>query len=92
MANHASALKRHRQSLERRKRNQAVKTRVRHLIRSVRAAVGAGDAAAAQAGLADAARALDKAVSKGVIHRNGASRRVSRLTRAVTQLASSTAS
>lgn len=83
MAQHASALKRHRQSEKRQVRNKALKTRLRHLVRAVRESIDRKDTAAASETLARAARALDKAVTKGVIHRNAASRTTSRLTRAV---------
>lgn len=86
MANHASAIKRHKQSLKRRQRNLAVKTRVRHLIRAVRAAVDSNNPDAARTTLADATRALAKAASKGVYHPNAASRRIARLSRAVHRL------
>jgi small subunit ribosomal protein S20 len=86
VANHPSALKRHRQSEKRRVRNRTVKTRLRHLVREVRSAITARDGDAAGQRLAEAARAIDKAVTKGVIHRNSASRKVSRLARAVGQL------
>jgi small subunit ribosomal protein S20 len=85
VANHPSALKRHRQSERRRLHNQAIKTHVRHLARDVRAALAAGDADAGSVQLGRAVRALDKAVSKGVLHRNNAARRISRLARAVSQ-------
>ena len=87
MANHPSALKRHRQSAKRRLRNQAVKTRLRHLVRAVRTAVASRDPAAAAQTLERASRELDKAVTKGVLHRNSASRKISRLARAVSALA-----
>ncbi len=87
MANHPSALKRHRQSEKRRVRNRAVKTRLRRLVREVRTAVTANDAKAAGETLARASRELDKAVTKGVLHRNSASRKISRLARAVRTLA-----
>jgi small subunit ribosomal protein S20 len=86
VANHPSALKRHRQSEKRRLRNRAVKTRLRHLVREVRGAVAAGDPQAAARRLATAARALDKAVTKGVLHRNNAARKIARLARAVSAL------
>ena len=86
MANHPSALKRHRQSEKRRLRNRAIKTRLRHLVREVRTALSTRDADAATKTLATATRALDKAVTKGVLHRNSASRRISRLAHAVNQL------
>ena len=86
MANHPSALKRHRQSEKRRIRNQAIKTRLRHLVREVRDAVATKNSDAAAKSLAVAGRALDKAVTKGVLHRNAASRKIARLARAVSQL------
>lgn len=86
MANHPSALKRHRQSEKRRLRNQAIKSRLRHLVRDVRSAISASDPDAAAKTLATASRALDKAVTKGVLHRNSASRKIARLARAVKQL------
>jgi small subunit ribosomal protein S20 len=72
--------KRHRQSEKRRARNHTLKARLRTLVKRVRTALEGKDAAAAETELAIAARALDKAVSKGVVHRNNASRRLSRLT------------
>ncbi|MCW5891905.1 MAG: 30S ribosomal protein S20 [bacterium] len=89
MANHKSALKRHRQSVTRQARNQAIRTRLRHLVRAVRAAVAQSDANAASESLAQASRALDKAVTKGVVHRNSASRRIARLSHAVYALKTS---
>ncbi len=86
MADHPSAHKRHRQSEKRRQRNHAVKTRLRHLVREVRTAIEAKDAGAATKHLAEAARAIDKAVTKGVLHRNNAARKISRLAHAVTQV------
>jgi small subunit ribosomal protein S20 len=86
VANHASALKRHRQIEKRTIRNQALRTRLRHFVRAVRQAVARKDAAAAEETLRRATRALDKAVTKGLIHRNNASRRVSRLSHAVKEL------
>ncbi len=83
MANHPSALKRHRQSEKRRLRNQAIRSRVRNLVRAVRQAIATKDATAASTTLASATRALDKAVTKGVLHRNNAARKVARLSRAV---------
>jgi small subunit ribosomal protein S20 len=85
VANHASALKRHRQNGKRRLRNHALKTRLRRLVRAVRAAIAANDRVATAATFARAAQALDKAVTKGVLHRNSAARKVSRLARAVNQ-------
>ena len=86
MADHPSALKRHRQSEKRRLRNAAIRTRLRHLVRVVRSAIVAKDRTAASDGLARATRALDKAVTKGVLHRNSAARKAGRLAKAVHQL------
>ena len=86
VANHPSAQKRHRQNEKRKLRNHSLKTRLRHVVRDVRTAITASDPQAAAKQLASATRALDKAVTKGVIHRNSAARKVSRLARAVTAL------
>ena len=86
MAEHPSALKRHRQSVKRRLRNQAVRTQLKHLVRAVRAAIAARDSKQAADSLSRATRALDKAVTKGVLHRNTAARKISRLALAVHQL------
>ena len=67
-------------------RNQAIKTRLRHLVRDVRTAIAAKDASAAGTQLKLASRALDKAVTKGVLHRNTAARKISRLSHAVSQI------
>ena len=91
MANHPSALKRHRQSEKRRLRNRAIKSRLRHLVREVRTAISSKDSEAAAKRLAGAARALDKAVTKGVLHRNNAARRISRLAQAVSAMQSGAA-
>jgi small subunit ribosomal protein S20 len=79
VATHKSAAKRHRQSLKRRARNHALKARLRTLVKKVRSALDSKDVAAAESELRVAARALDRAVTKGVVHRNSASRRISRL-------------
>ena len=83
MANHKSALKRHRQSLLARARNRAVKTRVRNVIKAVRAALAGGDTAAAESALLTATKVLDKAATKKVIHWKTAARNISRMSTAV---------
>ncbi|WP_461209538.1 30S ribosomal protein S20 [Desulfocurvus sp. DL9XJH121] len=87
MANHKSALKRHRQSLKRRARNRAVTTRIKNVVKAVRAAVDANDQEQAQAALLVATSVLDKAASKKVIHARQAARRISRLNLAVNKIA-----
>lgn len=81
MANHASALKRHRQSEKRRQRNAAVKSSLRTAVKKVKETAAAGKADEAKASLQKAISELDRAVTKGVLHRNNASRRISRLTK-----------
>lgn len=83
MAENASAIKQHRQSLQRRERNRAVRSKLRTLIKEVRTAVSAQDREKALVQLKAANRALDKAVSKGILKRNTASRKISRLAHAV---------
>jgi small subunit ribosomal protein S20 len=74
-----SGLKRRRQDEVRRVRNRAVRTRVRHAIRTLRAAVDAGDEAAVKRLLPETVSVIDVSVRKGVLHRNTASRYKSRL-------------
>jgi len=88
LANHKSALKRHRQSEKRRIRNSAVRSTVRGAIKKTRQAISGLKAEEAAASLALATRLLDKAVSKGILHRNNAARKISRLTKQVNALAS----
>ena len=80
MANHASAEKRARQNEKRRMINRTRKGEMRTAIKGVLAAVDANDADAANTALKSAASLIDRAGQKGIIHRNQASRRVSRLT------------
>ncbi len=87
MANHKSAAKRARQNEKRRIRNRAVKTRVKNAVREVVHAVEKSAADEAQTSLVAAVKTVQKARSKGVLHKKTASRRVSRLTRAVNKLA-----
>ncbi len=87
MATHKSALKRHRQSLARRERNRQVKGGIRKGTKRVYTAVEAGDIESAQEWLQVTIKRLDKAAEKGVIHKNNAARRKSRLTRLVNRAA-----
>ncbi len=86
MANHKSAIKRHRQSLKARERNRAVKSRVRNALKTVREAIDSGNKEEALATLKSAASILDKAAGKKVIHWRSAGRKVSRLTQAVNKI------
>lgn len=87
MANHKSAEKRNRQRIKRRERNVFHLSTMRTYLKRVRKALEGGDLAAAQAGLPLALQAIGKAESKGVIHRNTASRYSSRITLAVNKKA-----
>lgn len=88
MANHESAEKRNRQNLKRTARNRHIRTTVRTSVKRVRAAIEAGDVAAAKEALPTAVRRIDMAVSKGIYHRNTGSRYISRLTAQVAALGS----
>jgi small subunit ribosomal protein S20 len=68
-------------------RNKAIRSKVKTAIKKVDAAVASGDKAAAQAALLAATTEIDKAATKGVYHKNNASRKVSRLSKAVNSIA-----
>jgi len=87
MATHPSAAKRARQALVRRDRNRSVRSSVRTAIKKVEAAVAAKDREAAATALTQATSAIARATSKGVLHKNTAGRRVSRLHLLVNALA-----
>jgi small subunit ribosomal protein S20 len=86
VANIKSQIKRIRTNEEARLRNKAVKSELRTYVRRVREAVAGGDKAAASEALATASRKLDKAVTKGVIHRNQAANKKSALAKQVGSL------
>ncbi|WP_052848081.1 30S ribosomal protein S20 [Streptomyces avicenniae] len=79
MANIKSQIKRIKTNEKARLRNQAVKSEVKTAVRRARQAVAAGDYEQAEAARKVAARKLDKAVSKGVLHRNNAANKKSAL-------------
>jgi small subunit ribosomal protein S20 len=83
LANTPSAIKRNRQAQKRRARNTQVRTSVKNAVKKVREALAKGDAAVAKSALHAAEKALSTATSKGVLHQNAASRRISRLAKAV---------
>lgn len=77
---HPSAQKRHRQNLKRAERNHAIKSQVRNSVKvALDAIAGGADAADGAAMLKAATRALQKAQSKGTLHRNTARRQIARL-------------
>jgi small subunit ribosomal protein S20 len=82
-----SAEKRHRQSEERRLRNKAVKSAVKTSARNIVAAVEKKDSAAAQAALKDLSKKIDSAAHKGIIKKNTAARKKSRMARLCNKLA-----
>ncbi len=86
MANHASAAKRDRQRIVRTARNKAIRTRVRHALKVARAAIGAGDAAAAKEPVQTVSVLLARAVTQGVLHQKTASRTISRVQSAFAKL------
>jgi small subunit ribosomal protein S20 len=84
MPNHKSAEKRVRQNEKRRENNRSNRTRLRTSIKKLRAALP-GNAEEAAALLPQTISTIDKAVQKGVLHRNAAARHKSRLTARVNQ-------
>ena len=86
MANIKSQMKRIKTNETARMRNQAVRSELHTAPRKLRALVEAGDKAAATEQLRVVSRKLDKAVSKGVLHRNNAANKKSRLAKAVNKL------
>lgn len=86
MANHKSALKRAKQSEDRRLRNRARKTRMKTAIRGLEEAIAAGSRDAMLERLQQAISLIDRTAGKGVIHKNTASRKISRLTQRVNAL------
>ena len=79
MANHFSALKRARQTEKRTVRNSNNRSRLRGALRELRKSLAKGDKKSAEQVFRDTVSALDKAIQKGVIHENTASRYKSRL-------------
>lgn len=79
MANTKSAIKRIRSSRRKQQRNRVHRSRARTHVRKTVRHIDAGDLGAAQDSLQEAVRALDRAAQKGVIHKNNAARRKSRL-------------
>lgn len=85
MPNHKSAEKRVRQSEKRRDINKSNRTRLRNSLKKIRSTLTAGDAVQISTVLPGTISTIDKAVQKGVLHRNAAARHKSRLTRRVNQ-------
>ena len=79
MPNHKSAEKRVRQNEKRREINRSNRSRIRTQIKKLRAAFGAGDKSLSQELLSPTMSIIDKAVNKGLLHKNTAARYKSRL-------------
>lgn len=86
MANHKSALKRDRQSKARRLRNRMNRSAMKTAINKVEAALVAGAEDDAKAALQNAIPVIQRTAAKGTIHKNTASRKVSRLTKRVNRM------
>lgn len=86
MANIKSQIKRIGTNEKAHERNKAVKSEVKTAVRATRTAVAAGDKTKAQAALVVATKKLDKAVSKGVLHKNNAANRKSAIAKQVASL------
>ncbi|MFB1483933.1 30S ribosomal protein S20 [Corallococcus sp. RDP092CA] len=87
MANTKSAEKRYRQSQKRRARNVNVRTTVKDAVKSAREAIASKDGAKMTDALKAASKTLNKAASKGVLHKRTAARRISRLAKAAAKKA-----
>ncbi len=86
MAHHKSAIKRIRTSAEANERNRGNRTRVKNAVKSMRATLATGDAAASAAQLSETVSTLQKMARRGTLHRKTASRRISRLAKATNAL------
>jgi len=87
LANIKSAKKRILVNRTKADRNKAIKSGVKTAIKKVFAAIESGDKAAATAELAAATKTIEMAASKGVYHKNNAARKVSRISKAVNEMA-----
>ncbi|GII22830.1 30S ribosomal protein S20 [Planosporangium mesophilum] len=87
MANIKSQIKRNRQNEKRRLRNKSVKSALKTSVRKFQEAAATGDSEQAAALMREASRKLDKAVSKGVIHKNQAANRKSAIAKRLSSLA-----
>jgi small subunit ribosomal protein S20 len=88
LANHKSALKRAKQNEVKRLRNKSFKTRIKKTVKEVRTAISANSQEQAQQNLIKAVSIIQKTTSKGIIHKNQAARKISRLARQVNNISS----
>lgn len=91
MANTASARKRIRQNEKRTERNRARRSRVRTYLRKVEQAIAGGDKSQAQDALKSAQPELQRAATKGVLHKNTVARKLSRLSARIKSIGAATA-
>jgi small subunit ribosomal protein S20 len=91
MANHKSAMKRIKQTKVKTERNRFYRTRIKNMTRAVQEAVEAGDVAKAQEAFKTANKNLHKYVTKGILKKNTAARKVSNLNKLVKELATKAA-
>lgn len=89
LANHKSALKRAKQNEVKRIRNLSYKTRVKNVVKELRASIADNSEDKAKEGLREVTSIAQKTASKGAVHKKKASRKISRLARQVNQIASS---
>lgn len=87
MAHHKSAKKRIRQTIRRTATNRARTSRIRTFIKRVETAIAKGDALEARQALQVAAPEIQRSVHKGIMHRNTAARKISRLSQRVKAIA-----
>ena len=87
MANHKNTIKAYRQSLIRRARNRGMRTRLRHTLKTLRAAIDQGKTDEARSALSGTVSLIDKMSAKGVIHDNTAARYKSRLAKRIASAA-----
>ena len=83
MANHKSSIKRIRQTIVRTERNRFYRTRLKNIVKDVRSAVEAGNKEEAATAFAVANKQIQKFVSKGILKKETAARKISRLNKAV---------
>jgi len=88
VANIKSQIKRNKQNEKAHQRNKAVKSELRTYVRKFREAVDSGNVETAADAMRSASRKLDKAVAKGVIHKNQAANRKSAIAKRLAELAS----
>ncbi len=86
MANHKSALKRNKQTIVRQQRNRSQRTRIKNVIKAVDEQIAAGNAQEAGNALLAAQSVIDKGAASGIIHKNKAARKISRLARKIAAL------